>query len=87
MIIHLLKDNRDPDWYHFAGYDETGECLGQDPLRIWRQVFGAQLHRGSHPDESKIPTEVFTYLPGKLGRGQFNEVSVYWFETKERVST
>lgn len=74
MILHIIKDNRDTAWNSWDGYDETDRFCGTcDTLRNWRAIFKVRLHRGPHPDASKLSRSVQDHVevPG---------VSIYWAE-------
>lgn len=75
MIIHLLKDRRDPLWQLFTGVDEWGRYKGNDTLVGWREVHGGPTHKGLH-STCKIPAEVYMYR-------DIEGVSIYWLEAKE----
>jgi hypothetical protein len=73
MIIHIVKDPADYQG-GWDAFDENDRCIGiETTLRVFREIFGVKLHRGFHPDSSKISSTASLYrnIPG--GRA-------YWFE-------
>ena len=78
MIYHLYTCNKGPGkWDSWDRIREDGQKMGivlkLDELRM----DGIVVHRGIHPDPSKVPTDclVFHGLP---------HCSVCWYETEKR---
>jgi hypothetical protein len=76
VIIHVFKDNRDPEWEYFQGLDENNRNRGVDTLRQFRHTYGVPFHKGVHHDKARVPDVVEAY------RG-IPEVSIYWAEVQE----
>jgi len=79
MIIHFLKDTRDPSFDSWDIIKENGDSrFGDTHLKRLRNFYGTVFHRGVHPDKTKVPSMVQVC-------SQIQGYSIYWTDTDTKT--